>query len=163
MNRLVNVMAIGMVACGVGALSEARQGTAQALTAQDRMEIQQLSARYVETLGACAAADYAALFASDGFFFSGFRGKVQGSENLMALVRSERHCMPNGAPRPNMGVPTVGIHETAAGASGTAVLGNNGGVYEDVYVRTPQGWRFKSRSYFTAKEIASRGDSSAAK
>jgi hypothetical protein len=33
-------------------------------------------------------------------------------------------------------------------AKGIAYLRNNGGRYEDEYVKTPQGWRIKERKYF---------------
>jgi hypothetical protein len=37
------------------------------------------------------------------------------------------------------------------GVTGRALLKNDGGYYEDVYVRTQQGgWRFKSRVYVAA-------------
>ena len=32
--------------------------------------------------------------------------------------------------------------------TGLAYLRNNGGHYEDVYVKTPDGWRIKERKYF---------------
>jgi hypothetical protein len=31
---------------------------------------------------------------------------------------------------------------------GVAYLRDNGGHYEDLYVKTPQGWRIKQRTYF---------------
>ena len=32
--------------------------------------------------------------------------------------------------------------------NGLAYLRNNGGHYEDIYIKTPQGWRIKERKYF---------------
>ncbi len=73
----------------------------------------------------------------------------------MALVRSERHCIgtpppaqAGGAARP---VPTVAIEATPRGVVGRAPLGN-AGHYDDEYVRTPRGWRFKSRTVITPQE-----------
>ena len=72
------------------AVSVGAQGS---LTPQDRAEIQELTARYARALGACAAEEYADLFAPDtGYFASNIRGEVVGRDRLMALVRSERHC-----------------------------------------------------------------------
>jgi hypothetical protein len=142
-----------------GAASAPPAGNA-ALTPQDRAEIQELTARYARALGACEAEDYAGLFAPEsGYFASNIRGEVAGRERLMAMVRSERHCNPSGgtaaanagaAARP---VPTVSIEASPSGATGRADLGNAGG-YEDEYVKTPRGWRFKSRTVVTPQERA---------
>ncbi len=130
------------------------QGT-RGLSDSDRAQIQQLSARYAQTLAACAAADYAGLFAPDGYFESGFRGKVQGTDKLIELVRSERHCTGAGS-RPASPAPTAEITPSATGATGVVKLPNDGGAYEDVYVKTADGWKFKARSYWTSKELAAR-------
>jgi predicted enzyme related to lactoylglutathione lyase len=37
---------------------------------------------------------------------------------------------------------------TPEGVRGLAYIRNNGGHYEDLYVKTPQGWRIKERKYF---------------
>jgi hypothetical protein len=131
------------------------------LTAQDRADIQELSAKYARTLGTCAAEEYADLFAPDsGYFASNIRGEVVGRERLMALVRSERHCVQsagqgggnaNATPRP---VPTVAIEISSTGPTGRAELGEKVGRYDDEYVKTPQGWRFTSRTVMTAQELA---------
>lgn len=140
-------------------LTCASAGAQQALTAADRAEIQDLSARYARSLGDCAAADYAGLFVPEtGYFASNIRGEVVGRARLVALVESERHCTATGpapaaggaaaAPRP---VPTVVIDATAAGVTGRADLGN-AGYYQDEYVRTAQGWRIQSRTVITRQE-----------
>ena len=110
-------------------------GAQGSLTAQDRAEIQALTAGYARALGACAAEEYADLFAPEtGYFASNIRGEVVGRERLMALVRSERHCttppanagaQAGTAPRP---VPTVAIEISSTGPIGRADLGNAGQV-----------------------------------
>jgi hypothetical protein len=51
----------------------------------------------------------------------------------------------------------VALGLSSEGVSGRALLKNDGGYYEDVYVKTPRGqWRFKSRTY-VAPEAASPG------
>jgi hypothetical protein len=132
----------------------------QPLTAQDRAEIQDLTARYARTLGACAAEEYAELFAPEtGYFASNIRGEVVGRQRLIALVQSERQCTNpppaiNGAtapaPRP---APMVTISESSSGVTGRAELGANVGQYDDEYVKTPKGWRFKSRTVMTSQEL----------
>lgn len=48
-----------------------------------------------------------------------------------------------------------GLREPApGGAKGAPMLGATVGAYGDVYVRTQDGWRFKSRSVFTPQELA---------
>jgi hypothetical protein len=132
------------------------------LTAQDRTEIQGLVAGYARALGACAAEEYADLFAPQtGYFASNIRGEVTGRERLIALVRSERHCNPSGGLANPAGaaganarpanVPTVVVEATATGATGRADLGNAGS-YEDDYVKTPNGWRFRSRTVVSRQE-----------
>src|SRR5262245_40720339 len=132
----------------------------QPLTAQDRAEIQDLTARYARALGSCAAEEYADLFAPEtGYFASNIRGEVVGRDRLIALVRSERQCTnpppsTNGAttpePRP---VPMVTITVSPGGVTGRADLGSNVGQYDDEYVKTPKGWRFKSRTVMTSQEL----------
>ena len=129
------------------------------LTPQDRADIQDLTARYARALGACAAEEYADLFAPDtGYFASNIRGEVVGRDRLMALVRSERHCTTPppaanaaapAAPRP---VPTVAIEMSSTGPIGRADLGG-AGQYDDEYVKTAKGWRFKSRTVMTGQEL----------
>jgi hypothetical protein len=53
-------------------------------------------------------------------------------------------------------VPKVAIEPTAEGAKGTIPIGS-GGRYEDVYVKTREGWRFKSRSVLMPPLAVSRG------
>ncbi len=132
----------------------------QTLTPQDRADIQELTAKYAKALGSCAAEDYADVFLPEtGYFASNIRGEVVGREKLMALVRSERHCIgtsnpPAGggrgaaAPRP---APMVVIESTAKGITGRADLGA-AGYYDDEYVKTPKGWRIKARTVITGQE-----------
>ena len=119
------------------------------LTQGDRDEIQQLSAKYLRALNSCAAEEYAALFAPGSYFESTFRGRIEGREKLIELVKSERHCQPGAAPRQGGNAAPVTIEATADGARGEANLGTNVGAYVDTYTRTAQGWRFKSRSVLT--------------
>ena len=126
----------------------------QAVTAQDRTEIQALVTSYARTLGTCAANEYADLFGEAGYFASGFRGQVAGRERLIAMVQSERQCIaPTGnAPAARPG-PTVVIDVTPTGVRGLADLGG-AGQYEDEYIKTPKGWRFAARTVITPAEKA---------
>jgi SnoaL-like protein len=163
---------IGVVGLAPVHAQSGRSGGSE-LTAQDRTEIQDLVTRYARALGSCAAEEYADLFApGGGYFFSSIRGEVSTRERLILLVQSERHCNPTANPvnenpspagradNPNANAagrastgPIVTAESSPEGARGTASLGN-AGAYEDVYVKTPKGWRFKARSVITPQEAA---------
>ena len=171
-----DLLSIGII-IGVVSLAPVRaqsgRGAGSELTARDRTEIQDLVTHYARALGNCAAEEYADLFApGGGYFFSSIRGEVATRERLILLVQSERHCNPatanpNPAPagrantpnanapgRANTG-PIATIEPSPEGARGTASLGN-AGAYEDVYVKTPKGWRFRARSVITPQEAAAK-------
>jgi hypothetical protein len=139
---------------GAMLLVAATASAQQALSDKDRAEIQELSAKYAKALGGCAAEDYADVFVPEtGYFASNIRGEVVGRERLMALVKSERHCL-NAAAQTAAGprtVPMVTIETTAKGVSGKAELGA-AGYYADEYVKTPKGWRIKARTVITGQE-----------
>ena len=48
------------------------------------------------------------------------------------------------------------IEPRPRGAFATVTLPNNGGAYEDVYAKTPAGWRFLNRSVYLPSELAAR-------
>ena len=155
--RITQNVAASMLLVSTLSAPLAAQGS---LSAQDRADIQELSAKYARLLGSCAAEEYADLFAPDtGYFASNIRGEVVGRERLIALVRSERHCTTpappasgnTNSPRP---VPTVAIEMSSMGPIGRADLGEKVGRYDDEYVKTAKGWRFKSRTVMTAQELA---------
>ncbi|HUK32630.1 MAG TPA: nuclear transport factor 2 family protein [Vicinamibacterales bacterium] len=123
------------------------------VTDKDRAEIQELVTHYAKALSACAVEEYADLFAPvTGSFASSVRGEIVGHEKLVALVQSEPHCATTtpGRPAPGNG-PTVVVTPSADRVTGIAELGN-AGRYEDVYVKTPKGWRFQSRNVITRQE-----------
>jgi hypothetical protein len=142
------------VAMGVAASAQ------QPLTDKDRAEIRQLSDNYVTFLDGCKAPEYAGLFTADGSFISGPRGTMTGREKLESLVTSEPFCKPNAAPRANAmshAFSKIVIEPAAGGASGKVYLpgrepNTSGGHYEDLYVKTAGGWKFKSRTYLSPKE-----------
>jgi hypothetical protein len=133
----------------------------QAVTAQDRTDIQALVTSYARALGTCVANEFADLFGETGYFASGFRGQVAGRERLIAMVQSERQCIAatGNAPAARPG-PTVVIDVTPTGVRGIADLGA-AGHYEDEYVKTPKGWRFAARTVITPAEKAAGLDAGA--
>ena len=134
--------------------SMSMSGQAPALTDKDRADIQALVTKYATALATCSAEEYADLFAPvTGSFASGFRGDIIGRDKLMALVRSEPHCITPNPGRPAGNGPTVSVSSSPEGVTGRADLGG-AGHYEDVYVKTPNGWRFQSRNVITKQEEA---------
>src|SRR5262245_22511682 len=95
----------------------------QAVTDQDKQEIQALVTNYAKALGSCAANEYADLF-DMGYFASGFRGQVAGRARLIAMVQSERQCINASAAQPTRPVngPTVVLNVTPTGVYGIADL-----------------------------------------
>lgn len=146
---------LGVLAGVLAAAASSAQAPA-ALTAADERAIQDLSAGYARTLGECRAEEYADLFVPEtGYFASGFRGRMVGRDKLMALVRSERHCLApaaTSAPRPGGTAPTVRVEATPNGARGLVSLG--AAEYQDEYAKTPAGWRFASRTVILEAEKA---------
>jgi hypothetical protein len=141
------------------AMAASASAQTRTLTDKDRMEIRQLSDQYVTFLDGCKAAEYASLFTADGSFISGPRGTMTGPEKLASLVTSERFCQPSATARSAMShaFSKVVIEPTAEGAMGKVYLpgrdaNSSGGHYEDVYVKTSGGWKFKSRTYLSPKE-----------
>ncbi len=130
---------------------------ASTLTPQDRADIQELVAKYQRALTTCASQEYASLFVPDGVFISDdFRGKrhramygpnggkLVGRAKLAELVETEDFCLDTSQKRAVRAStpPTVVIEPAPGGAKGTIALANNGR-YEDEYVKTSEGWRFK--------------------
>jgi len=127
------------------------------LTAMDYIEIRKLVASYAYALdtGADNGSMYADLFAPGAVVF----GRVSGRENIAALARRE----PHGPDYTRHFLTNVVIEPSPEGATGHQYLavidvGENGmpsrfflgGKYEDTYVKTAQGWRFKTRNLVRA-------------
>jgi hypothetical protein len=145
---------LGVLSAGTSAMAQ----SASSLSPDDRSAIQALMTQYAQALSGCRAMEFADLFIPEtGYFASGFRGRMAGRERLIALVESERQCVAPtgtaGATRPGgASAPTVALDVTAGAVRGIASLG--GAEYQDEYVKTPQGWRFASRTVITSAEKA---------
>ncbi|HVZ20079.1 MAG TPA: nuclear transport factor 2 family protein [Vicinamibacterales bacterium] len=155
---LLSLTGFSFVLAATFALPSAQSARAAApqLTDRDRADIQELVTHYAKALSTCAAEDYADLFAPvTGSFASGFRGELVGREKLIALVQSEPHCATTTPGRAFSGNgPTVSeLQASAEGVTGRVNLGK-AGHYDDVYVKTPKGWRFQSRNVITPQEEA---------
>ena len=132
------------------------------LTDKDRAEIQALSTTYREALLTCKAEQYADLFATPGgYFASPSRGEVRERSALMEMVRSYDRCDAPPAKAPTGGggpvsISDVKIEPAPEGAKARVPYTRGGGYYDDVYVKTPKGWRFKSRNVISDAELAAK-------
>jgi hypothetical protein len=171
MGRKSRALAVASVSiCGVMLVAvHAQQNSTKTsardmtLTAMDYMEIQQLAVRYSYALdsGAQGGEMFANLFAPDGAFLSATRGRIEGHDPLVALGRGR-----GGPNPPRRFIVNHVVTPTPQGATGRAYvvevdlppdgqiggsLTSTGGRYEDVYRKTPAGWRFKSREFIPSK------------
>lgn len=152
------VVVAAALAVTIGPLGHA-QGSkgAPALSAADREEIRVLNAKYSLALGQCDPDHWPLVFAApDGFFASMGRGRVLGQHRLAEMNRSYDCVYIDGKAQdhaPTVAVPyKIELTATKEGAEGFAYY--NGGRYEDVYVKTKDGWRFKSRTVVGNREQA---------
>ena len=149
------------------------------LTALDYFQIQQLVARYARAMDTCSnnGYDYADLYTPDGKFVPIINGKpgagVQGREALAEISGGgSNNCV-------NVGWIEQGVHhvyvnhiidpapEGATGSVEMMLIGIGGdpnkiehdGYYEDIYVKTSQGWRFKQRTHYATYDAATRPES----
>lgn len=157
MSKSKCVIIATLLAIPAGWALRAQTSKPATLTAADYLEIQQLVARYsyaVDMHGGDGSA-YAALFTPDGTFGTQAKGTAQLAE-LAAKTNKER----SGPAFARHFVTNVMIKPSPEGATGrsylvaldisearkpTTIL--HGGHYDDVYVKTSQGWRIKSRTY----------------
>jgi hypothetical protein len=133
------------------------------LSDKDRADIQSLLAAYAPALLGCNAGAWADLFATPGgYFASGPRGEVRERKALMELVLSYDRCYAApaapGATRAGRGTaaprPAPVIEPAPEGAKARIINSPGGGYYDDVYVKTPKGWQFKSRTVISDAELA---------
>src|SRR5215475_104319 len=177
------ILAVALAAL-VGSTSGQVKPTVKAitLTPMDYIEIRQLVNRYGFALdtGSNNGYDYADLFSADGEFT---RPYAKGREQLAELARGPRlgpdntvHYIMNHVIEPtpdgaigkayliefNWDIAPAQASRTGTGpANGWDIIGRKagelartGGHYEDVYAKTPVGWRFKRRDFIPSKSGA---------
>ena len=156
-NRLMTLAVILVVLPSAGGGAQGQK----ALTAMDYIEIQQLVAKYAYALDTHAdnGYTYADLFAPDGTF----GGSTKGREALATLARNNqpeksgpaatRHFLTNVIITPSSEGATGRQYMVLIDVGGSAKPSTieHGGYYDDAYVKTPAGWRFKSRVYVRSK------------
>jgi hypothetical protein len=166
--RKFSALSIGAVVISVAlwaAVGHAQQKSGQAvgkvapLTPQDYIDIQQLVSSYPYGLDGNTdnGESYANLFAPGAVFG---RPRTEGHDNLAALANTQphgaqytRHFITNHVIEPSPG-GAIGreyavIIDIGEGGkpSGIAL----GGRYDDEYVKTASGWKFKSRTFIQSR------------
>jgi hypothetical protein len=156
------VVAIAVAGCRE-APAEPAAAAGPSLTPEDRIAIEQLVARYPYALdtGEDEGRAYASLFTEDGEFVSP-AGTVSGRDALAGLAYGHREGQgpllvrnfganlliepdPEGARGRQYGVII------ALGDQGSPSTIGPGGHFEDLYVRTDEGWRIRSREFVPSR------------
>ncbi len=160
MTRWIATLAI------VSSMAVASSAAAPALTAMDYVEIQQLVARTSFALDTAAdnGIAFAQLFTADGRFTSktGQGHEVKGREQLAAFAMGDlahrgpayvRDYVTNHIiqPAPEGATGRVYLVWIEVEENGHPGVIQSGGRYEDVYVRTPAGWRIRTRTFVPSK------------
>jgi hypothetical protein len=168
--RISLVASIFALGAGIAAAQAPAARPVMQLTALDYIEIEQLTRKYAWAIDTCSndGFDYADLYTPDGTFIDGQTGRRwQGREQLAEAAGGNGR----GCPFPKMPLShlilNLVIEPTADGAVGKSYLiypGRNGqyadekhhghdGGYQDVFVKTAAGWRFKERVHVHPPQI----------
>lgn len=153
---------LGAAVCALAAASGVYAGQkTKGLTAQDYAEINQLYIRYnygIDTHGDNGML-WAGTFTQDGVFELVGQRKFEGREALLNFAHGVGKGL-NGAP--HHFATNIRIEPAPEGAHGSAYFFNvptpeankpaaitGTGTYDDVIVKTAEGWRFKQRRFYT--------------
>jgi hypothetical protein len=153
---LVLGIAVVVSAATMGVVRAQQRGrTPQTLSTQDILDIEQLGAKYCYGLdtGADNGSYYANVFTVDGSF-----GATAGRDQLAAMaregggrakLRGYQHIVTNVIVEPSPGgaVGSQYIQVLTIGGNGKSPMIDHGGRYEDVYLKTAEGWRIKTRKF----------------
>jgi hypothetical protein len=171
MLKRTGLMVVALGVClpvAIAAQTPARPAEPMVLTAMDYIEIQQLVARYARAIDTCSnnGYDYADLFTPNGYFVPVINGearsRIQGREALAAvsgggvrgcknvgwIEQGVRHLYPNHVITPTPGGAIGVVDMLMIGLGGDPNKIEYDGHYEDVYVKTPDGWKFQSRTHY---------------
>jgi hypothetical protein len=163
----MRTLAIALITLALPVAAFAQQKPMQ-LTAMDYFEIQQLVAKYARYIDTCSnnGYDYADLYTEDGIFLPVMNGKpagkgIQGRERLAEvsgggsrgcknvgwIQQGVRHLYPNHIIEPTPEGAKGYVDMLMIGLGGDPNKIQYDGHYEDIYVKTPKGWRFKQRTH----------------
>lgn len=158
MRKLVVMMVIAGVGFVAGAVWVSAQSATETLTGRDYHEIEQLYARYNQGVDLRNAEMWLGVFADDGIFQ--FRDEKYEGQAELAEYRARTFARTAGGPDIRHWNGSIVITPTPEGAEGRAywiMLDVSrpvptevaSGHYDDVFVKTPDGWRIKVRTGYS--------------
>ncbi len=159
--RVVTVVALVGVGVAIGYLSAQSNVSAvsDGLTAQDYADIQQLYWRYNHGADFGDADLFVSAFTDDAFVKSSNGQEFVGKKEIDGFISRSLAGMPTGDTGRRHWNNGWRITPSAEGARGRTYwllldvgegqpTNDRSGYYEDVYVKTSDGWRIKSRTIF---------------
>ena len=162
---LVTTLAVAVALAGVAvrqAVQAKGEGGAK-LTTQDYIDIQQLYARYTHALDSGNGKAWGETFTQDGQMWSDTALTTYPNYTMVGRDQIAAYLKGPARERPRVGHVNANlvITPTATGATGRVYLllmnlesaparVTGGGVYDDILVKTSEGWRFKKRSHYGA-------------
>jgi hypothetical protein len=123
---------------------------AGSLTFEDYLQIQQLYSRYYHAIDASDAEGWAGTFTADGVF-----NNVKGHDALVASIeragpnRPLRHLHSNLTLTPTVEGVSGSVYVVQIDKTARPLTVASYSRYDDTLVRTPDGWRFKTRQRST--------------
>jgi hypothetical protein len=154
-SRILLVAVTAVVAGGAVWLHAQRKPGTPALSPQDTLEIQQLYGYYTRDVDPNSERDASWLFTADGTFETPQGLKLSGQQQLKEFYEGLRKRQSFGIRHLNSNFL---LHPTPEGARGTAymiqverrdsskpIAVTIFGVYHDTFVKTAEGWKFKTR------------------
>ena len=143
------VLSIGLASltlAGATWASAQQARRAGSLTFEDYLQIQQLYSRYYHAIDAADAAGWAATFTADGVF-----NDIKGHDALAAWIeragpnRPLRHLHSNLTLTPSTEGVSGSVYVVQIDKTAKPLTVASYSRYDDTLVKTPQGWRFKTR------------------
>jgi SnoaL-like domain len=122
------------------------------LSAHDRLDIEQLYARYAHAADGGDGEAWADCFTPDGVFLS-FGVRRQGRDELVQVIAGTerrpagRHWVNNLVVEPADFGATGRAYLTWLQITKSPVAMPTTGIYHDELIRAPEGWRFRSRDF----------------
>ena len=156
---LMGIALLGAAAAGGWVYAQPTGGSSTAvLTAQDHAEIEQLYARYNQGVDFRDADMWLSVFADDGVFQ--FRDEKYVGQEELAEYRARTFARTAGGPDIRHWNGSLVVTPTRDGAEGRAYwimvdvssavpTEVASGHYDDVFVKTPDGWRIKVRTGYS--------------
>lgn len=151
--RLIPFTLAALLLAGIVAQAADQKAT---LSAADYTEIQMLYAKYNYAYDSSNTEMYGSVFTTDGTFTIGADRTLKGRKEIGDLAAGRGPLKPR--PKIFHISTNVLIEPSAEGAKGSSYVTlidlqknpaiTGGGSYEDVIVRTKEGWRFKQRAYY---------------